>query len=77
MDVETLDGRHRASIPEGKLETVIPALGKRVRVVGGAKRGSRATLLTLNIDAFSAQIKLDETGEVVDGVAYEDICKER
>merc|ERR1712091_18826 len=75
--VETLDGRARATLPLAKLETVIPAVGKRVRVVGGAHKGDVATLEALDLGAFAARIRLEESGEVVEGVPYEDVCKER
>ena len=75
--VETLHGRSRATLPLTKLETVIPAVGKRVRVVGGAHKGAVATLEALDLGAFAARIRLEASGEVVEGVPYEDVCKER
>jgi len=75
--VETLDGRARATLPLSKLETVIPTVGKRVRVVGGAHKGALATLEALDLDAFAARVRLDESGVVVEGVPYEDVCKEK
>ena len=77
VSVETLDGRSRATLPLTKLETVIPAVGKRVRVVGGAHKGEAATLEALDLGAFAARIRLEASGEVVEGVPYEDVCKER
>ena len=77
VSVETLDGRSRATLPLAKLETVIPAVGKRVRVVGGAHKGDVATLEALDLGAFAARIRLEASGEVVEGVPYEDVCKER
>ena len=62
--VETLDGRARATLPLAKLETVIPAVGKRVRVVGGAHKGDVATLEALDLGAFAARIRLEASGEV-------------
>ena len=77
VSVETLDGRARATLPLTKLETVIPAVGKKVRVVGGAHKGAVATLEALDLGAFAARIRLEASGEVVEGVPYEDVCKER
>jgi len=57
------------------LETVLPAIGGKVRVLNGVHRGQLAKLQTVNVDEFCATIQLDTTGEVVKGVTYEDISK--
>ena len=76
VEVATLDGAKTASLPVAKLETVIPAIGKPVRVVAGPHRGAVAVLLALHLDAFNAQLQLED-GRVVEGVPYEHICKEK
>lgn len=48
-------------------------------VVNGRCRGCRATLLSLDTEAFSASVRITgdnpERGTVLDKVEYEDICK--
>jgi DNA/RNA-binding protein KIN17 len=57
------------------LETVLPALEGRVLVLNGPHRGERATLKAIDIDKFCATIQLSGSGELVKGIAYEDIAK--
>lgn len=57
------------------LETVLPALEGRVLVLNGAHRGERATLKAIDVDKFCATIQLSSSGELVKGIAYEDIAK--
>lgn len=48
-------------------------------VVNGRCRGERATLLSLDTDAFSASVRVTsegpDLGTELDNVEYEDICK--
>eukprot|EP01112_Ceratiomyxa_fruticulosa_P018680 TRINITY_DN6015_c0_g3_i1.p1 TRINITY_DN6015_c0_g3~~TRINITY_DN6015_c0_g3_i1.p1 ORF type:complete len:434 (-),score=110.39 TRINITY_DN6015_c0_g3_i1:41-1342(-) len=63
---------------QSQLETVIPSLGGKVKIVNGAYRGENATLQSLDIDNFSAQVKIlsgRNNGTVISSIAYEDICK--
>lgn len=65
-------------IDQDELETVIPSLGKLVRVVNGAHRGELAVLLELDEARYHARIRLEsgsKRGDEVDRVEYEDICK--
>ena len=57
------------------LETVLPALEGRVLVLNGPHRGERATLKAIDVDKFCATIQLSGSGELVKGIAYEDIAK--
>lgn len=69
-DVIKLDQSH--------LETVIPALEKRVLIVNGAYRNTKAKLLSIDEKSFSVTVKIDEgpySGRTVERVAYEDVCK--
>ena len=64
-------------LDQEQLETVIPNIGGRVLVVNGAYRGESATLSSVNVEEFNAQIKL-ETGShmgLVVAVDYADISK--
>lgn len=63
----------------GCLLQVIPAVGGEVLIVNGRCRGERATLLSLDTDAFAASVRVTsdgpDSGTVLDKVEYEDICK--
>jgi DNA/RNA-binding protein KIN17 len=64
-------------LDQSQLETVIPAIGSKVKIVNGAYRGQEATLLSINTEQFKAQIRLDtgnRTASVIQ-IDYEDICK--
>ena len=61
-------------IDQQDLETVVPALGKPVLIVNGKRRGRRATLIALHVEAFSADIELDG-GERLMNVPYEHFSK--
>lgn len=54
-------------------------MGGEVIVVNGRCRGCRATLLSLDTDAFSASVRIVSEGlerdTVLEKVEYEDICK--
>ena len=64
-------------LDQDQLETVIPNIDSRVKVVNGAYRGEEATLLSVNMDKYNAEVKV-ETGPRVGNtisIDYEDICK--
>jgi DNA/RNA-binding protein KIN17 len=49
-----------------------------MKIVNGAYRGETAVLLGLDVDHFSAKVKLTSgpsTGQTLSAVAYEDVCK--
>ena len=77
VDVEALAGGARAALDERHLETVIPNVGKPVRVVAGDRDGEAATLLEIHVDTYDAKIQLRDGGAIVDRVPYEHICKDR
>lgn len=65
-------------IDQAELETVLPALGKLVRVVNGVYRGEIAVLLELDEARYAATLRIESgllRGKEVSGVDYEDICK--
>lgn len=69
---------HKLKLDQNQLETVLPQIGGKVKVVNGAYRGTTATLLSVDVAKFCAQIRLEnglKSGRIVDGVQYEDICK--
>jgi KN17 SH3-like C-terminal domain len=76
--VRMLDSGDKLRLDQVHLETVIPALGRTVRVLNGRHRGEDATLETLDEASFSCSVKLTtgpSKGLTVNGVAYEDISK--
>jgi DNA/RNA-binding protein KIN17 len=49
-----------------------------MKIVNGAYRGEQVTLTAVDVDRFCVQVKIDhglQHGRVLDGVAYEDVCK--
>jgi DNA/RNA-binding protein KIN17 len=76
--VEMLDSGDRLKLDQDHLETVIPQVGRTVKVVNGPYAGSSAELLDVNFDKFCCKIKLESgtaRGRVLEGIKYEDICK--
>jgi DNA/RNA-binding protein KIN17 len=64
-------------LDQSQLETVIPLVGGKVKVVNGAYRGDEAVLTAVNVDKYTATVKLEtgpKTGSSIE-VDYEDICK--
>ena len=45
------------------METVIPAVGRRVRIVNGAYRDATGVLLGLNEKRFSCSVQLDQVSQ--------------
>jgi len=65
-------------LDQSQLETVIPIIGGKMKIVNGAYRGDTVVLLSLDVDKFSAKVKLvsgPHSGQVLPSVAYEDVCK--
>ncbi|XP_050518430.1 DNA/RNA-binding protein KIN17 [Diabrotica virgifera virgifera] len=76
--VKLIDSGKKIKIDQEHLETVIPALGKLVKVVNGAYRGETAILLNVDEKNFCVDIEIHNgvlKGRKVSGVQYEDICK--
>lgn len=64
-------------VDQAELETVIPQPGGHVRIVNGAYRGEKASLISINADRFCANVKLESgshLGTTIE-VPYEDISK--
>lgn len=76
--VKLLDSGKKLKFDQAHLETVIPAVGRQVKVVNGAYRGSKANLLTLDEKRFCVSIEIacgPLKGRRIDKVQYEDISK--
>lgn len=59
------------------LETVIPAIGRRMLIVNGAYRNTKAILIEIKEEKFSVVLRIDEgfaKGRIVT-LPYEDACK--
>ncbi|KAK7276795.1 hypothetical protein RIF29_17941 [Crotalaria pallida] len=77
-EIEMLDSKHVLRVDQAELETVIPQVGGRVKIVNGAYRGSIARLLGVDTDHFCAKVQIEKgpyDGRVLKAVEYEDICK--
>uniref|UniRef100_A0A8I7B942 DNA/RNA-binding protein Kin17 WH-like domain-containing protein n=2 Tax=Hordeum vulgare subsp. vulgare TaxID=112509 RepID=A0A8I7B942_HORVV len=77
-EIEMLESKHVVRVDQDELETVIPQIGGLVRIVNGAYRGSTASLLSVDMERFSARLRVEKglyDGTVLDAVEYEDICK--
>ena len=61
-------------LDQDDLETVIPSIGGKVRLVNGRRRGEVATLQAIDEARFCVRVELAD-GTVLDGVEYEDACK--
>lgn len=76
--VKVIDTGDIVKLDQIYLETVIPALGRPVKVLNGAYRGHVATLLSLNEKNFCCSVKISSgplKDRVLDKVQYEDISK--
>ncbi|RNA05928.1 DNA RNA-binding KIN17 [Brachionus plicatilis] len=65
-------------LDQAHLETVLPALGKKVLILNGAYRGEVATMEDINQDKFCASVTIASgplKGKLVKNVQYEDISK--
>ncbi|XP_075560600.1 kin17 DNA and RNA binding protein [Dermacentor variabilis] len=76
--VRMLDSNDVLRLDQSHLETVIPNIGRRVKVVNGAYRGQEATLLEVDQAGFCAKLRLDSgliSGRVLEKIPYEDFSK--
>lgn len=77
-EIEMLESKHVLRVDQEELETVIPQVGGRVKIVNGAYRGSVAKLLGVDTDKFCAKVQIEKgpyDGRVLKAMEYEDICK--
>lgn len=76
--VKLLETGKKLKLDQKHLETVIPAIGKLVKIVNGAYSGEVATLLSLDERNFCVNVEIAKgllQGRKVNGVQYEDVCK--
>jgi len=77
-EIEIQDLGDIIRLDQDQLETVIPNIGGRVKIVNGAYRGETAVLQNINVDLFCATAKIDKgglNGKLIENIEYEDICK--
>lgn len=76
--IKLLETGEKVKVDQAHVETVIPAVGKLVRVLNGGYRGCKATLLSLDQDNFCVAIEIAAgplKGRIVKHVQYEDVSK--
>ena len=76
--VEMLDSGDKLKLDQEHLETVIPNVGRRVKILNGAYVGQEATLVDVNFDKYCCGIRIETgpfRGRQLDKIKYEDISK--
>jgi DNA/RNA-binding protein KIN17 len=76
--IKILDLGDVLRVDQSQLETVLPSVGGKMKIVNGAYRGESCVLMGLDIDNFAAKVKLvsgPNSGRIIPDIAYEDICK--
>lgn len=75
--IAMIDDGTKLRIDQDELETVIPRPGGSVLVVNGVHRGETGTVVSIQVEAFAARIKLGSGPRRGDEVSieYEDVCK--
>lgn len=76
--VKLIESGEKFKLDQEHLETVIPKIDGRVRVLNGAYRDCTAILKSLETDSYSASIEIEKgcfQGRLVSGIPYEDISK--
>ncbi|XP_039225451.1 DNA/RNA-binding protein KIN17 [Crotalus tigris] len=76
--VKLIHSGDKLKLDQTHLETVIPALGKKVLILNGGYRGNEAVLQGISEKTFSATVLIESgplKGRQVEGVPYEDISK--
>jgi DNA/RNA-binding protein KIN17 len=76
--IKLLESGEKFKIDQEHLETVIPKVDGRVRVLNGAYRDSVAILRSIETSRFSVTIEIEKgcfKGRVVSDVPYEDVSK--
>ncbi|CAF0784503.1 unnamed protein product [Rotaria sordida] len=76
--IKMIDTNDKIRIDQAHVETVIPAIGKKVLIVNGAYRGQEATLEDIHQDTFSVDVTIlkgSMIGTRLDNIPYEDVSK--
>lgn len=76
--VKILDTGEKIVVNQTDVETVIPAIGRKLLIINGAFRGHEAELLSVNFEKFCVKAKITSGAykdRIVDSLKYEDISK--
>ncbi|XP_014247929.1 DNA/RNA-binding protein KIN17 [Cimex lectularius] len=76
--VRMFDTGAKLKLDQAHLETVIPAIGRKVKILNGAYRGVKAELLEIFSDRYCVDVKIASgplNGKIVKGLPYEEISK--
>jgi len=76
--IKMIDTNDKIRLDQAHVETVIPAIGKKVLVVNGAYRDQVATLDDIHVDTFSVDVTLltgSMIGTRLENMVYEDVSK--
>lgn len=76
--LEVIESGKKVDARQDDLETVIPAVGRKVLLLNGPYRLCEALLLEVNFDLFSTKVKITSgafKGKVIESVRYEDVSK--
>jgi len=73
-DIRMLEGKTLIRLEQELLETVIPNVGKPVRLVKGTFKGKRATMRSVDFESFSVCVELED-GTEMEGLGYDEVCK--
>jgi len=77
-EIEMIESADIIKIDQTYCETVIPGVGGRVRIVNGGYRGEQGELVKLNVEQFSATLRIVHgpyNDKIIDNVPYEDFSK--
>lgn len=75
--VRMIDTNHKLKLDQAHLETVIPAIGRKVKILNGAYAGLIAELLEIDTKKFCGSLKISSgplSGKIIN-IPYEDFSK--
>uniref|UniRef100_A0A0V0GAD9 DNA/RNA-binding protein Kin17 WH-like domain-containing protein n=1 Tax=Triatoma dimidiata TaxID=72491 RepID=A0A0V0GAD9_TRIDM len=75
--IRMIDTNHKLKLDQAHLETVIPAIGRKVKILNGGYGGLIAELIEINTKKFCGSLKISSgplSGKVID-IPYEDFSK--
>uniref|UniRef100_A0A6A7G728 DNA/RNA-binding protein KIN17-like n=2 Tax=Hirondellea gigas TaxID=1518452 RepID=A0A6A7G728_9CRUS len=73
--VKLLNGNTKLKLDQTHLETVIPSVGRLVVLLAGEHKGDTAELRSLQVDSYSATLKLRDSNKLLLGIPYEQFTK--
>eukprot|EP00931_Biecheleriopsis_adriatica_P055461 TRINITY_DN32799_c0_g1_i1.p1 TRINITY_DN32799_c0_g1~~TRINITY_DN32799_c0_g1_i1.p1 ORF type:complete len:401 (-),score=106.47 TRINITY_DN32799_c0_g1_i1:88-1290(-) len=73
-DVRMVDAKDLIRLDQEMLETVIPNVGKIVRIVKGTHKGKKATMRAVDFEGFCVTVELED-GTQMEGLRYDEVCK--